>query len=337
MLTDQMESLVDSLRASTQARTAALSALKTRAAATGSQNRRAHAEMAAALKSELSLGRRARAAQVDSMLQIARENRRRAGRDLRKRLKQTIGAVSASVKALRSGGWDARAHVAKKQKADFAANRKARIGNTQVRVAATRQLINRIGLSRQDMAHALSRDIAGFARGMRKDISALLGGFSKARGDMAGLLRGALKENAATLREKVVLLKKGFDDQQKALRDNAQAARQIWEKRHIPAASAAVPARDSGLWSMLSGAAQEFARSGEDKMPPRKSWAKMPDDEKILHVIRKAPDGISAGQIGEKVSLHASMVGKIAKELIDRGAVERDEGTRLYFPVKRSS
>ena len=60
----------------------------------------------------------------------------------------------------------------------------------------------------------------------------------------------------------------------------------------------------------------------------------MSDEEKILHVIRKHPSGISASQIGEVVDLHASVVGRIATELVERGEAGKNESTRLYFPLQ---
>ncbi len=62
----------------------------------------------------------------------------------------------------------------------------------------------------------------------------------------------------------------------------------------------------------------------------------MSDEEKILHVIRKHPSGISASQIGEVVDLHASVVGRTANRAgrEGRGGEERKHAPLFSAPER---
>ncbi len=74
----------------------------------------------------------------------------------------------------------------------------------------------------------------------------------------------------------------------------------------------------------------------EIKSEPSKHESTMSNEEKVLQTVLENPNGISATKIGAKVSLRPPVVGKIMKELIEKGKARKDEGTRLYTLVKGS-
>lgn len=352
MFTDQTVSLAESVVASRRDCILAVKDIKAQAAGMMSEFGRAQANMAHQLKSTLAAGCSARTHQVDSTRRENREDQRRMGRDLRRRLAQATNQISISVASLRAACSKEHAAMAKAQQEQFAKDGQARSKDCRAHSEVNGRLMSELIVSRQNMAQALSRDLESFALGIRNGTDVMLGGFRQAHGEMAGQLRGTLSTNTATLRGHVTELKRGFNDGQNVLRDDMQAARQIWNNRNgsvsaMPGQAAQAAGREvSGGFGMVGKAMEKLgfgARAAaeaadhpetEEKSQPRKHWSKMSDEEKVLQVVRENPNGISATQIGERVSLHAMAVGKIMKELIEKREAQRDDGTRLYTPSK---
>lgn len=350
--TDQMASLTESVVASRRDCILAVKDIKVQAAGMMSEFGRAQANMAHQLKSTLAAGCSARTHQVDSMRRENREDQRRMGRDLRRRLAQATNQISISVASLRAGCSKEHAAMTRAQQEQFAKDFQARSKDCRAHSEANGRLMSELSVSRQNMAQALSQNLESFALGIRNGTDVMLGGFRQAHGEMAGPLRGRLSANTATLRDDVTELKRGFNEAQSELRDDMQAAAQIWSNRNSRGsamsgqASQAAARAEGGGFGRVGKAMKKFgfgARAAEEaadhpeteeKSQPRKHWSKMSDEEKVLQVVRENPSGISASQIGERVSLHAMAVGKIMKELIEKREAQRDDGSRLYTPSK---
>jgi hypothetical protein len=308
---------------------------------------REQAEMARQQKSSLAAGSSARKHQIDSMRREYRNERQRMGRDLRRGLAQATNQISISVASLLAGSSKEHAAMAKAQQAQF-----TRDG--QARVKGNDSLMSEFSVSRQNMAQALSQNLASFTLSIQNGTDVMLGGFRQAQGEMAGQLRETLSANTATIRGNVIELKSGFNEVRNELRDDMQAAAKIWGSRNrrrtvMPGQAARVAAKveeGTGAFGMMGkvmgklgvGAHVTEAPAGhpetEVKVQPNTHESQMSDAEKVLQVVRGNPSGISATQIGEKVSLPAMEVGKIMKELIGKGKALRDDGTRLFTSIK---
>lgn len=307
---------------------------------------RAQASMANQQKSSLAAGCSARTQQVDSMRREHREDQHRMGRDLRRGLAQATNQISISVASLRAGSSKEHAAMARAQQKQFTQD-------GQARVKGNDRLMNELSASRQNMAQALSQNLESFTLGIRNGTDVMLGGFKQAHGEMAGQLRKTLSANTAKISDDVTELKRGFNEAQSELRDDMQAAAQIWNNRNSRGAAvlgqaAQVAAKAEGrVFGMMGKAIEKLglsARAAEEpvvrpeteaKSQPSTHVSHMSDEERVLQVVRENPNGISATQIGEQVSLHAMVVGKIMKEFIENGKAKRDDGTRLYTPSKR--
>ena len=193
-------------------------------------------------------------------------------------------------------------------------------------------------------------------------------GFCRARGEMAEQLRNRLVSSVRERGTEMNGLLERFSGSRRALQKDLQAAHQIWssvsaaeagggvalaaradpsrkaaeierakveEERKAKERAAAEAARRREAEERRRAEAEaDRQRKTEEKKQAKEAWAKMSDEEKILHVIRRHPSGIAASQIGEVVDLHASAVGRIATELVERGEVGKNESTRLYFPLQ---
>ena len=335
--TEQMASLTESVVASRQDCILTVKSML-------SEFGQAQASMAHLQKSSLAAGCSARAHQVDSMRRGHREDQGRMGRDLRRGLSQATNQISISVASLRAGSSMEHAAMARAQQKQFTKD-------NQARVKGNDRLMGEFSVSRQNMSQKLSQDLENFALSIRNGADVMLGGFKQTHGEMAGQLRKTLSADTATLRGDVTKLKLGFNKTQIELRDDMQAAAQIWNNRNNRGSAmsgetsqAAVKAEGGGfgLAGKVMKKSDFDARAAdypeiEAKSQPSKDGSKMSGEEKVLQVlqiVRENPNGISASQIGAQVSLPAIEVGKIMKGLIEKGEALRDDGARLYTPSK---
>jgi len=78
-------------------------------------------------------------------------------------------------------------------------------------------------------------------------------------------------------------------------------------------------------------------RKAEEEQRAKQARAeKFSDQEKVLRIIQDRPDGISTSRISEILGLPASVVGRIAADLVVERKVRKDGTSRLYFPVRGS-
>jgi hypothetical protein len=92
--------------------------------------------------------------------------------------------------------------------------------------------MNEFNVSHQNMAQTLSQNLESFTLGIRNETDVMLGGFKQAHAEMAGPQRERLSANTATICRDVTELKRGFNEGQSELRDDMQAAAQIWNNRN---------------------------------------------------------------------------------------------------------
>lgn len=305
---DQVASLAESVTTSRRDCALAVRNIKEQTTGMMSDCARARRDMGRQLKAGLAAGASARTEQVNAMRRAHREEQRRAGRELRRGLTQTTDRIAGSVASFRKSFSKQCAAMAKAQQAQFSTDRKARVTDCAERSLACAMMLTGMTQSHQAMARQL---------------------------------RGTLRANTAEICSDVAKLKRGFNATQGALRDDLQAARQIWRSRGVGATTATAAVRKPMLgpveglgnaFSELGGGTPAAEPQAEPKL--RKSWGKLSDEEKVLQVMQRYPHGVSAASIGEKVSLHAGAVGKIMKELMEQGAIRRDASTRLYFSAK---
>lgn len=222
----------------------------------------------------------------------------------------------------------------------------------------------------QDLARTLT-EIRNRTGEIAAETRTLMAGFRHTREDMAGEIRHRLAESARARHDQVCRLMKDVCSWRQDLRSDLEAACRIWSR--LPEAPAGVGSctrqddeADDKRKAAEARKAQERAeaeakrqreaeeqrraeerqareraeaeaarkRKADEEKRAKEAWAKMSDEKKVLHVIRKHPDGLTASQIGEVVDLHPSVVGRIATELVEQGAVGKNESTRLYFPLE---
>ncbi|MFT5560491.1 MAG: putative transcriptional regulator [Litorivivens sp.] len=336
--TDQMASLTESVVASNRDRTLTVKDML-------SESGLGQASMAHQQKSSLADECGARTRQVNSMRRENREEQQRMAHDLRSGLAQAINKISISGASLRAGASKEHAAMANEQKKQFTKD-------SQARVKGNDRLMSELRGSRQNMAQALSKNLERFTLSIRNETDVMLGGFKQAHIEMAGSLQKRLSANTATIRRDVTELRRGLNEAQNELRDDMQAAAQIWSNRNSRVSAMSdqpsqVAAKAEGVgFGMAEKAIKRFGFGAgateealdhpetETKSQPSKHESKMSNEEKVLQVVRENPNGISASHIGERVSLRAPVVGKIMKELIEKGKALKDDGTRLYTLVK---
>jgi hypothetical protein len=226
----------------------------------------------------------------------------------------------------------AQASMAEQQKSSLAAGCKARVKQVDSIRKVNGTLMSEFNVLHQNMSQAQSQNLQSFTLGIRNETGVMLDGFTQAHADMAGSLRERLSADTATIRRDVTELKRGFNEARSELRDDMQAAAQIWKNRN--GRGATMPTQASAKAESGSFGARSARPKTEAKSQPSKHGSEMSDEERVLQVVRENPSGISATQIGEQVSLLAMAVGKIMKELIEEGKAQRDDGTRLFTPTK---
>jgi sRNA-binding protein len=226
--------------------------------------------------------------------------------------------------------------------------------------------------SGRDTARELARAISAIRHRtgeLAEQARDLTTGFGRARGEMAEQLRNRLVSSVRERGSEMNGLLERFSESRRALQEDIQAAHQIWSslsaaeaggwvalapradpsrnaaeierakveedrKANKERAAAEAARRREAEEKRRAEAEADRQRKAEEKKQAKEAWAKMSDEEKILHVIQMHPSGISASQIGEVVDLHASVVGRTATELVERGEVGKNESTRLYFPLE---
>jgi hypothetical protein len=293
---------------------------------------RAQASMAEQQKSSLAAGCKARVKQVDSMRQEHREDQFHMGRNLRRELAEATNQISISLASIRAGNAKDHVAMANAQQKQFAESGPARVKANDALVKVNGALMSEFKVLHQNMAQAQLQNLKSFALGIRNETGVMLDGFKQAHADMAGSLRERLRADTATIRRDVTELKRGANEAQSELRDDLQAAAQIWKNRN--GRGATMPTQASAKVEGGSVGARSARPETEAKSQPSKHGSEMSDEERVLQVVRESPSGISATQIGEQVSLPSMGVGKIMKELIEEGKAHRLTGTRLFTPTK---
>ncbi len=305
---DQMTALAGSVVASRRASVLAVHNIKAQTMDLMSGFARAHRDMGRQLKAGLAAGTSARTQQVDGMRRANRKAHRETGRELRYELVQTIARIASAVASLRESASRQRTVMAQAQRVECAGARAARITARAACVTDCAVRMSEMVRSRQDMARQLQRTLGA---------------------------------STAAIVSEVAELRRGFNVAQGAVRTDLRIASRIWQTRGGGAPSAPSarcttvlgPVQRLGnAFSELVGGTSASESHAEPKL--RKSWSKLSDEEKVLRIMQGYPEGASAASIGEKVSLHAGVVGKIMKELMARGEIRRDENTRLYFSAK---
>ncbi|QJC56609.1 hypothetical protein HC248_01917 [Polaromonas vacuolata] len=292
---------------------------------------RAQSSMARQQKSILVAGCSTRIKQVNSMRQEHRETQSRMGRDLRSSLAQETNQNSTSVASMRARSFREHSAMAEAQQKQFTQD-------SQTRLKGNDRLMNELSVSCQNMAQALSQNLESFTLGIRNGTDVMLGRFKKAHGEMAGQLRKTLRANTAKIRNDVTELKRGCKEAQSELRTDMQVAAHMWRNRNnrdvavLGQAALVATAADVRVFGVMEKAIENLELSAEAKLQPSTNQYLMSDEERVFQVLRANPNGISATQIGEQVSLHAMVVGKIMKDIIENGKAKRDDGTRLYTP-----
>jgi hypothetical protein len=251
-------------------------------------------------------------------------------------LKTRTTAMLASARRERRAGWSA-------VKGTLEGARRAAEAEWRDQSRAIQEVLGDLHLSRGEMAQDLAHRLASFVRAMRSSVSSLLAEAGTRRilqaaagRDARREVRGEIRARTAQLASEAQVLlgasRRGRSERQRRLRaDLAHGGREHHEAHgamaHKGHESEAAPATTEPR------EVEPAPRKAEEAKRSRDTWAKLSDEDKILQVIGEHPDGITATQIGELVELHPSMVGRIATELAERGAVEKNEGARLYFPI----
>lgn len=201
----------------------------------------------------------------------------------------------------------------------------------------------------QDLARTLT-EIRNRTDEIAAETRHLMVRFRHTREEMAGEFRTRLADSALARHNQVCRLMDDVRSWQQDLRADLQAAHRMWN--YSPEAHADVAPFPRHEEAGAKQQAEEERKAKERKARERaeadaarkrkadeekrakETWAKMSDEKKVLHVIRKHPDGLTASQIGEIVDLHPSVVGRIATELVEQGEVGKNESTRLYFRLE---
>lgn len=201
----------------------------------------------------------------------------------------------------------------------------------------------------QDLARTLT-EIRNRTDEIAAETRHLMVRFRHTREEMAGEFRNRLADSALARHNQVCRLMDDVRSWQQDLRADLQAAHRMWNyspeahadvapfPRHDEAGAKqqAEEERKAKERKARERAEAEAARKrkADEEKRAKETWAKMSDEKKVLHVIRKHPDGLTASQIGEIVDLHPSVVGRIATELVEQGEVGKNESMRLYFRLE---
>jgi DNA-binding IclR family transcriptional regulator len=219
---------------------------------------------------------------------------------------------------------------------------------------ASQQLLQRFRQSHTAMASQMERaskahlaalrgDVAGLRRGfnadqsaLRRDLNAGAQIWRNRNQELAALPVAVLKAVAKTAPVKTVT-------PERLLPSSPVAERQaVLPLETVKAAALAVPTTAVTI-EQLAPSSSVVERQAllplakkKEKVAVGQLWATMSNDEKILFVMQENPKGVSAAHIGERVSLHAMMIGKHMKKLIDKGFAHKDEESKLYTLSKGS-
>lgn len=197
----------------------------------------------------------------------------------------------------------------------------------------------------QDLARTLT-EIRNRTGEIAAETRNLMVRFRHTQEDRAGEIRTRLADSARARHDQVCRLMEDVRAWQQGLRMDLAAAHRIWNR--LPEAQAGVvpfPRQDEEGTKRTAAEARKAReraeaeaarkRKADEEKRAKEAWAKMSGEKKVLHVIRQHSGGLTASQIGEIVDLHPSVVGRIATELVEQGAVGKNESTRLYFPLER--
>lgn len=338
---DRMEATAQHVLASRQARMQAASDVRAHVAALLSTYRRDRQAMASTMNAAFEQSRRSRAeasrAESDGtkrMIRSFHRARTHAAMEQHTSLASDRHNRSRSVAILMDKFGELHGHNAQQLDKSL----KAFVHETQVEVS---NLIKRARTSRKKMGREMTQELRRATGAIRHEVTKaemetrnLMTHFSGMRRNMARRLEHGLASDVQERRQAVDELLDGFRSSQSALQKDIQGAHKSWQTvsktrtaKHSMAHTEAMKAPEGKKVVPEMGA--------EKKKAAKPKMAEMSHDHQvaeIFKIIRRHPEGISAGQIGEGMGLSALQVGRLATELAARGKVRKDETTRRYFP-----
>lgn len=271
---------------------------------------KAHRRSMAEQRAELAADRRRRIQTVGSLIEDFNLDRGEQAQDQAENLEAFAGGIRSSVAGL--------IEQARTFREESGRNIKQQLG----------QALSAI----RDRAHAVAAETRDF-----------LTGYRRVHEEMAERLGCHLASGVRDRRQEVGRLVAGCVSARGTRRADLHAAHHVWSRTRAAGGAAAVAAPEAERRKLeteeerkareRSEAEAARRRKAEEERRAKETWAKMSDEEKILHVIRKHPDGLTASQIGEMVNLHPAVAGRIATELVERGEAGKNESARLYYPV----
>ena len=219
------------------------------------------------------------------------------------------------------------------------------------RERATEHLIKGFRSSRNKIAHAQTKELEGFVHGIKSEVHSFIKHAHKSRAEMgretakmlqetvssvrqqtdelAANSRGLVKEfhhsritmgkqldkqlvaDTSERRRSVNTLLDGFRSAQNALGKDLAGAKEIWLGSRSTA---------------QKHATSKFTSQQKEPLP------QLSEEERLLGIISKHPEGISAFQVGEMIGIDTLLVGQITKKLAEDGKIRKDKKTRLCFP-----
>lgn len=352
-LRHHMEALAHDVLASTRVRKAAVGEITAQTgrllAAFGRERTRSAEALVADVANHRharAAGSRARSHDVMRLLQGFRRDHHRMAEDQRDTLAEDFRRRSEAVAGLIEDFRLSRGETAQ----ELADRLEAFVNGVQSHVSG---LLADARAFRAETGRAVAQDLARTLTEIRNrtgEIAAetrnLRVRFRHTQEDRAGEIRNRLADSARARHDQVCRLMEDVRSWQQGLRMDLAAAHRVWNR--LPEAQAGVVpfSRQDEEGTKRTAAearkARERAeaeaarkRKADEEKRAKEAWAKMSDEKKVLHVIRQHSGGLTASQIGEIVDLHPSVVGRIATELVEQGAVGKNESTRLYFPLER--
>ena len=196
----------------------------------------------------------------------------------------------------------------------------ARRGEVNKISGDSRRLVKNFANYRRRLSAELRRDMGRSLSESRKDVERLLGntrsmlaGFRTARGETGGGLLADLRRGRHSLETDTRQMLGSFRQSRKGMRNELDEAKALWQR--LPANRSTGPITGT-VSEQRNSVAGETSRDFEAGM---------------LAIVREHPEGIDLAGVAEKLSVATIVLGRAAKNLLDKGHVHKEE--RVYYPV----
>jgi phage-related tail protein len=207
----------------------------------------------------------------------------------------------------------------------------------------------------KDISDVQAKNLVNFVKDLAKNVGLMLSNFQKDRGEMSADLKKSLKKTVREIESYTKNKLKEFSDahadmSEELKKDLAKFTGDLQRGvKKLLGEYAADMKKAAEAWQGMSTTMAE-ARKARALVPKVEAKVKVgpvkeaveeieeeevsPEaelEEKVLEFIEEHPEGVKVGDMEEPLGVARTILGKVAKKLLEEGKVRKEEN--LYFPL----